>query len=130
MNFFPVTSSNYCGSAFLPFAQDLNMKRPSENEKCNHKFCEFWGARIMCTDCKPALHIREETFPDVFNREMASKIKLGDEDHSHPDEKANRAVTIQFIVDFCNYYNLWDVSTRDVRRDYGIAQLKWKKIFA
>ena len=121
--------SNCSNTALLPFSQDFDMKRPHKNDddKCRHKYCEFWGDRIMCTDCKPARHIREETFPDIFRREMAWKIKLGDEDHSHPDEKANRAVTIQFLLDFCNHYNLWDVSTRDVRRDYVVPMTSEKR---
>ena len=119
--------SNCSNTALLPFSQDFDMKRPHKNEKCHHKYCEFWGDRIMCTDCKPARHIREETFPSVFRREMAWKIKLGDEDHSHPDEKVNRAVTIQFLLDFCNHYNLWDVSTRDVRRDYVVPMTSEKR---
>ena len=120
------------GSLFSFFDSSLacsNMQRPNEdeNEKCNHKYCEFWGDRIMCIDCKPALHIQKKTFPDVYRREMTWRKKLGEEDHSNPDDMANRAVTIQFLLDFCNHYNLWDVSTRDVRRDFVVPMTSEKR---
>ena len=103
------------------------MKPPKDRKKCSHVFCEFWGDKIMCTDCQPALNIEENTFPGVYRREMAWREKLGKEDISPPEEKANRAVTIQFLLDFCNYYNLWDVSTRQVRRDYVIPMTSAKR---
>ena len=37
-----------------------------------------------------------------------------------PEESANRGVTIAFLVAFCRAWNLWDVPTSQVRRDYII----------
>lgn len=74
----------------------------------------------MCTDCHPAKKIAEEEFPDKYRQEKATMQKLGDEDLTTPEESANRGVSIAFLVAFCKAFNLWDVPTRRVRRDFVI----------
>ena len=49
--------------------------------------------------------------------------KVGVEDHSVPEDSANRGISVKFLVDFCNFFNLWDVSTRDVRSKYIIIPM-------
>ena len=106
---------------------DKNMQRPELSQPCNHVFCEFWGDRIMCKDCLPPYEIVEEVFPEVYRRELNWRKKLGEEDSSSPDDSVNRGVTIQFLVDFCNKYNLWHVPTWKVRRDYVIPMTSEKR---
>ena len=87
---------------------------------CQHNYIELWGDNLMCTDCRPAKKITEEEFPDKYRQEKATMQKLGDEDLSTPEESANRGVSIAFLVAFCKAFNLWDVPTRRVRRDFVI----------
>ena len=115
---------------YINFEIDKNMLRPEKREKekgdksnsnpCNHVFCQFWGNKIMCKDCAPPYEILEEMFPDVYERELNWRSKLGAEDQSSAEDSVNRGVTLQFLVDFCNKYNLWSVPTREVTRDYVI----------
>ena len=108
-------------SSLLASPHSVNVQPPSANGPCNHVFLEKWGDRFVCTDCKR----RGETNytiddPVVLHRESQFEQSLGDKDTSSPQDGIHRGISIKFLVEFCKHFNLWDMSTRDVRRKYII----------
>ena len=74
---------------------------------CSHDqiFCKLWYDKHKC-------------YTDNFNgstretAETTSKNKFNDVSHSFSADSINCGVTISFLVDFCNHFNLWNISTR------------------
>ena len=102
------------------FTIDSDVMPPTNPSDCRHVYCEAWGDKFMCIDCIPKKEITELEFPDIYKREMEKKVEIGIADSSSHADSVRRGVSIEFLVSFCNKYNLWDVPTREVRRKYVI----------
>eukprot|EP01036_Dinobryon_divergens_P032816 gene32816-42482_t len=53
--------------------------------------------------------------------------KLGEEDDSNVADTMDRGVTIAFLVKFCTFFSLWDVSIEDTRRKYIVPMTSEKR---
>eukprot|EP01036_Dinobryon_divergens_P030422 gene30422-39665_t len=95
----------------------LAWKKPKAGEPCSHMHVECWDGKFMCLGCSPAQKI---TDPERIRTEREIMQKLGDEDLSVPEESVERGVTIAFLVALCNTFNLYQVTTGDVLRDFII----------
>ena len=110
------------------FAVDNCMMPPSDTSDCLHIYCEMWGEILIYIDCRPAMEVTELNCPNVYHKEMEKKSELGATDFSSPEDSVSRGVTLQFLVDLCcNEYNLLNVSTRKVRREYVIPMTSEKR---
>lgn len=76
------------------------------------------GGKFHCPNCHRDITAAE--YPQRVDEEIRWMNKLGGEDLSAPEDSVNRGISVKFLVDFCNFFNLWDVSTRDVRSKYII----------
>ena len=90
----------------------------SEDAPCDHLFLELWGNDFVCYDCATRKSSPKFTNDEVCQKEHEWRFRLGDNDDSLPVDGIDRGVSIQFLVDFCNAFNLWKVTTRNVRRHY------------
>jgi len=97
--------------------ETLAWKKPKAGEPCSHMHVECWDGKFMCLGCSPA---QEITDPERIKTEREIMQKLGDEDLSVPEESVQRGVTIAFLVALCKTFNLYQVTTGDVLRDFII----------
>ena len=97
--------------------ETLAWKKPQAGEPCNHMHVECWDGKFMCLGCSPA---QEITDPERIRTEREIMQKLGDEDLSVPEQSVERGVTIAFLVALCHTFNLYEVTTGDVLRDFII----------
>jgi len=67
----------------------------------------------MCSGCHTEVRDAE-----IIRRETAAMNKLGEEDLSEPKDSVNRGVTIAFLVAFCQTFDLYEVTTGEVLRDF------------
>ena len=100
--------------------QTAHLKKSTGDSPCQHVHCQCWGGKFMCKDCSPIREITEEDFPEKVRHERAMMQQLGDEDHSEPSDSVNRGVTIGFLVALCEAFDLFDLTTEEVLRDYVI----------
>ena len=76
------------------------------------------GGNFHCPTCHKDITAGE--YPQKVEEEILWMNKLGDEDFSDPEDSGNRGISVKFLVEFCIFFNLWDVSSRDVRSKYVI----------
>ena len=83
---------------------------------CLHKHLEYFrdsddniSGRFFCSACYN--HVQD---PDRLEEEVRWMRQLGDNDSSIPEDSANRGVTIEFLLELCTVFNLWNVSSREV----------------
>ncbi len=89
---------------------------------CQHEFFEKWGPEFVCCDCWQKL---SDTFEDErIKSELALMQKIDQEDMSLPSDGVLRGVSIRFIMDFTTKNNLWDLTTREVRRKFIMPATK------
>ena len=87
-------------------------------ENCSHLFFEYWSNRLYCSDCLSSYELTEENNLSRWQEEQFYIQKLGKDGTTSDDHGVERGVSIKFLKDFCNKYNLWEVPTREVRRKY------------
>ena len=58
--------------------------------------------------------------PDRFNSEKEISKRLGAEDPSTPADSVNRGLTIAFLLVFCRTFDLYEVTTGEVLRNFVI----------
>ena len=85
----------------------------SGTSSCHQIFCQLW-----CNHDEENVNDLETCNYQyrTIDDDMATKIKLGDISNSFSANSINCGVTIQFLVDFCNHFNLWETSTRQVQQ--------------
>jgi len=91
----------------------LEWKKPKTGESCSHMHVENWSGIFMCSGCQTKV-----TDADKIQSETEAMNKLGVEDLSEPGDSVNRGVTIAFLVAFCEAFDLYEVTTGDVLRDF------------
>jgi hypothetical protein len=108
-------------SLLLASPHSVNVQPSSADGPCSHVFLEKWDDRFVCTDCLRRGEANY-TIADrvVLDREEQLAQSLGDKDTSSPQDGIHRGISIKFLVEFCKHFNLWDISTREVRRKYII----------
>ena len=74
-----------------------------------------WGDKFMCSG-----YNQEVTDPDRVSSEKEVSKRLGLEDPSSPADSVNRDVTIAFLVAFCQTFNLNEVTTGEVLRNFVV----------
>ena len=118
---FSSTSNWYVNLTSLLNSPTAIASKPAKDGLCNHYYLEQWGDDLVCCDCAgrkcPDFKIKDEI--QIENEKILAK-KLGDEESCAPEYSVFRGVTIQFLIEFCNCFNLWDLTTRDVRRNFVI----------
>jgi len=91
----------------------LEWRKPKAGELCRHMHVEWWSGIFMCSGCNKKI-----TDPDIFHSEKEKMVKIGKYDNSKPEDSVNRGVTIAFLVAFCETFELYEVTTGDVLRDF------------
>eukprot|EP01036_Dinobryon_divergens_P025955 gene25955-34555_t len=95
----------------------LAWRKPKAEEPCSHMHVECWDGKFMCSGCSPPQEITDR---EQIKSEQEIRQKLGDEDPSMPEHSVERGVTIAFLVALCKTFNLYNVTTGDVLRDFII----------
>ena len=84
-------------------------------DNCQHVFVELLSDEFTCCECGQKILDHDR----VKSERDAMKLMEDFESENQKSEEANnRGVSIEFVVDFCNKYNLWDISTAEVRRKF------------
>ena len=106
----------------------LLLEREHFNSKnstpCAHGFLEYRELKFKCADCLK--EITENEFPVLFKQETDKMNALGDRDHSEVTVTMDRGITFEFLVKFCNVFDLWNVSIAEARRNF-IVPITWDK---
>ena len=106
----------------------LLLEREHFNSKnstpCAHGFLEYRELKFKCADCLK--EITENEFPVLFKQETDRMNVLGYGDDSDETDTMDRGITIEFLVKFCNAFDLWNVSIADARRKI-IVPITWDK---
>ena len=92
-------------------------KGDTTSRPCQHVHCQCWDGKFMCKDCSP---IKEISEPERVRNELAMMQQLGNEDFSEPADSVNRGTTISFLLALCETFNLYDITTAEVLREYVI----------
>ena len=74
-----------------------------------------WDDKFMCSR-----YNQKVTDPDRVSSEKEISKQLGAEDPSTPADSVNRGVTIAFLVAFCQTFNLYEVTTGEVFRNFVV----------
>ena len=78
---------------------------------CNHLLIEAYGDGFACSNCR-------ELIVDSLQLKREEELRLEIDKNNVPNESIQKGVTIEFLVDFCSKYNLWKISTAEVRSKY------------
>ena len=84
-------------------------------ENCPHVFVELLSDELTCCECGQRIVDNLRVRSERTAMEMAAKFQ---NEQENSEEAINRGVSIEFVVEFCNKYNLWDMATADVRRKF------------
>ena len=90
-------------------------KKPKSGETCRHVHVMCWDDKFMCSGCN-----QEVTDPNRVSSEKEISKRLGAEDLSTPADSVNRGLTIAFLVAFCQTFNLYEVTTGEVLRNFVV----------
>eukprot|EP01035_Chromulina_nebulosa_P032443 gene32443-43342_t len=84
-------------------------------DNCQHVFIQLLSDEFTCCECGQIIVDYDRVKAE---RESMKLLEDFEYENQKSDECNNRGVTIEFVVEFCNKYNLWDISTAEVRRKY------------
>jgi len=91
----------------------IEWRKPKTGESCSHMHVQWWSGKFRCSGCNT-----DVTDATKIKFETEAMNKLGKEDLSRPEDSVNRGVTISFLVAFCETFDLHEVTTSDVLRDF------------
>ena len=88
------------------------------SKPCCHPYLEKWGDIYHCCDCHNS--ISEPTSRIEYEDNMEQEVLLEDNDcyKNSPHESVNRGVCIGWVLDWTKKYDLWNLPTWKVRRQY------------
>jgi len=83
-----------------------------EPSNCHDVFCQLW-----CSHNNECVYSRTSIDDDIVTKD-------GDISNTFSADSIHYGVTIQFLVDFCNHFNLWNISTRQVQQKLIVPMTK------
>jgi len=91
----------------------LEWKKPKAGDSCSHMHVECWNGIFMCSGC-----YKEISDPERVQSEKELMNKIGASDPSEPTDSVNRGISIAFLVILCQTFDLYEVTTGEVLRNF------------